>query len=194
MDEAVARVIISFAGGRLDKVFGKKGKADLRSKLSGYNSAAGYRPWLVLVDLDNDAVCAPALRQDWLAAPSQFMCFRIAVREVEAWLMADRESLADFLRIRRTRVPDDIEGLEDPKRTLVDLARESRVNAIRADLVPRPGSGRSAGPAYTSRLTSFAEHHWDVGRASTRSRSLSAAIACLMARCAAARDPHDPSP
>jgi hypothetical protein len=35
---------------------------------------------------------------------------------------------------------------------VVELARYSRRRDIREDMVPRPGSGRSVGAAYTSRL------------------------------------------
>ena len=90
-DEAVA--LIDHSGGRIGKVYGKSGKPHLQKKIAGYNDAARYGPWFVLVDLDNDADCAPPLRDAWLPAPG--LCFRIAVHEVEAWLMADPESLDD---------------------------------------------------------------------------------------------------
>ena len=32
------------------------------------------------------------------------MQFRVAVREVEAWLLADRETFADFLGVRAKRI------------------------------------------------------------------------------------------
>lgn len=84
------------------------------------------------------------------------MCFRVAVRETEAWLMADCERLAQFLGVRRSWIPGDPEAVDDPKTTLVDLARRSRRRDIREDMVPRAGSGRSVGPAYNSRLIEFA--------------------------------------
>jgi hypothetical protein len=35
---------------------------------------------------------------DWLPQPAQLMCFRVAVRELESWLLADAEALAAFSR------------------------------------------------------------------------------------------------
>ena len=85
------------------------------------------------------------------------MCFRVAVRAIESWLLADREGLAHYLRIGRSIVPADPDNLLDPKGTVIELARRSRKRDIREDMSPRPGSGRRVGPAYTSRLIEFVE-------------------------------------
>jgi hypothetical protein len=88
------------------------------------------------------------------------MCFRIAVREVESWLLADRESLAAFLGVAESRIPLQPEALANPKETLVNLASSSRRRPIRIDMTPRPASGRSVGPAYTSRLIEYTQSNW----------------------------------
>jgi hypothetical protein len=107
------------------------------------------------------------------------MCFRVAVRAVEAWLLADFEAMADFLGVASNKVPRDPERLAAPKEAMVNLARHSRRNAIREDLVPRAGSGRVVGPGYTSRLIEFASDHWRPAMAARRAESLRRAIACL---------------
>jgi len=122
--------------------------------LTGYNNAARFAGWMVLVDLDDDA-CVPPFRQRWLPDPAPLMCFRVAVRAIEAWLMGDRERIAKFLRVRQSLVPPDPEILPDPKGALVDLARHSRLSRIREDMVPRPASGRRVGPLYTTYLLQF---------------------------------------
>src|SRR3990172_4721659 len=83
LDDAVARRLMEIAGGRPGPIHIKYGKGQLLQKLSGYNSAAEFTPWLVLVDLDHDDDCAPAFCTRWLPAPANHMCFRVAVREVE---------------------------------------------------------------------------------------------------------------
>ena len=160
VDEAVLRLLLDRAGAGLGRVYGKKGKGHLQSRVTGYNHAAQRFPWIVLVDLDRDFDCPPPLREAWLPAPAPRMCFRVAVRAVEAWLLADAEAIASFLGVSRARIPTVVEGLDDPKRVLVDLARESRRSEIREDLVPRLESGRTVGPAYTSRLVEFVDHRW----------------------------------
>ena len=131
------------------------GKPHIRQRLDGYNNAARISPWIVLVDLDTEADCAPALCRQWLPEPSPHMRLRVAVRTVEAWLLADRERFAKFLGVRQESLPKDPEAILHPKQEVVALARQSRRRAIREDMVPRPGSGRAVGPAYASRLIEF---------------------------------------
>jgi len=156
VDEAVLRRLVIHVHATPGSVYGKSGKTSLRRSIGKYNQAARRSSWLILVDLDHDADCAPALRASWLPNPERGMCFRIVVREVEAWLLADPERFAAFLGIAISRVPRDPENIEDPKRFIVGLATHSRRRDIREDMVPRPGSGRAVGPAYTSRLIQYA--------------------------------------
>jgi hypothetical protein len=169
IDEAVARRIIQEAGGCAGLIYGRQGKENIR--IGGFNRAAVRTPWFVLVDL-NGGDCAPNLRVDWLPNPSEFMCFRIAIREVEAWLLADREQIARFLRVSITRIPRDPEALEDPKEMLVNIARQSRSRDIREGLAPSPQSGLRVGPTYTGAVTQFAATLWRPGTASGAAPSL----------------------
>jgi hypothetical protein len=182
VDEAVVRRLIEHVGAMLGPVYGKGGKPQLLKNLRGYNEAARHGPWIVLVDLDRDAECAPPFCSEWLPAVAPQMCFRIAVREVETWLMADREHLADFLRIPLSHIPSALESIADPKQTLVNMARRSRLRAIQKDMVPRPESGRQVGPAYPSRLIEFVENRrkgWRPDVAARSSSSLSRCLQCL---------------
>jgi len=172
LDEVVLRRVVQHAGGTLERVYGKKGKNYLRQNLSGYDRAARFWPWVVLVDLNQEYDCAPLLRADWLPSPAQSMCFRVAVREIEAWLLADRERLARFLSVPVLRIPRHPETVDDPKRKVVELARSSRRRQVREDMVPRPGSGRPVGPAYDSHLIEFAGLHWRPSVAALNSDSL----------------------
>ncbi|MFQ5744895.1 MAG: hypothetical protein ACE5HV_15095 [Acidobacteriota bacterium] len=179
VDEAVVRRLIAHAGGQPGPVYGKNGKQALRQRINGYNNAPRHSPWVVLVDLDGDADCAPPFRADWLPQPAPRLCFRIAVREIEAWLLADAETLAPFLGTARTRVPPRPEDVEHAKATMVNLARRSRRRAVREDMVPREGSGRSVGPAYASRLIEYIESRWRPEVAAECAESLRRAIDCL---------------
>jgi len=151
----------------------------LKQRINAYNNAARRAPWIGLVDLDREADCAPSLRKAWLPEPARYLCFRIAVREIEAWLMADAETLAPFLSVARSRVPRDPEASDHPKEAMVNLAQSSRRRDIRTDMVPRKESGRHVGPAYTSRLIEYAEIRWRPEVAAQHAESLARAIACL---------------
>ena len=178
-DEAVVKRIIDHVGGQAETVYGKEGKDHLRKRIRGYNNAARHRPWIVLVDLDSDEDCAPPLRQAWLPAPVPRLCFRIAVRAVEAWLMADSETLADYLGVPPSRVPGNPEGLDDPKEVMVNLARRSRRRCVREDMVPGERGGRRVGPAYPGRLIEYAATAWRPEVAARHADSLRRAIDCL---------------
>lgn len=183
LDEAVLRRLGEHTGICVGSVHGKKGKRYLQDKIANYNQAARFSPWVVLVDLDGEFECAPSLRARWLPAPARHMCFRVAVRAVESWLLADRASIARFLGIGQRKVPSSVDDLDDPKQTLIDLARTSRRSAIREDMAPRRGSGRSVGPAYTSRMMEFVraqgERRWQPSLAAEVSPSLSRCIDAL---------------
>jgi hypothetical protein len=179
VDEAVALKLIRHVGAEPHAVYGKQGKQNLLRKLNSYNNAARNMPWFVLVDLNGDADCASALRIRCLPNPAPFLCFGIAVRQIEAWLLADAETLARYLGVSRGSIPSEPERLDNPKREMVELARKSRNRAVRLDMTPRPESGRPVGPAYASRLMEYATRHWRPEMAAQHADSLRRAIACL---------------
>jgi hypothetical protein len=182
VDEAVVKRLIVEAGGEIGPIYGKRGKSLLKQRINGYNNAARHYPWIVLVDLNREADCPPPLKAVWLPNPSPFMCLRIAVREVEAWLLADRERFASFFRVRLLDIPAAPELMDDPKEVVIELSRKSRSRDIKLDMVPRPGSGRKIGPAYVSTLIEFvsdAQKGWRPYRAAQSSVSLKRCLASM---------------
>jgi hypothetical protein len=132
---------------------------------------------LLLVDLDQTNERAPALRQEWLPNPAQRMCFRVAVRKVESWLLADREAIARFLGIQTSRVPAAPDAEPDPAMVLMSLAARSTRREIRLDMVPAGGGRRGA--AYPSRLMEFASTDWNPSSAEACSESLRRCMRCV---------------
>ena len=60
LDEAVLRRLVKEQENAVLKTpYGKSGKSHLRKRLASYNQAARFSPWIVLMDLDHDADCAP---------------------------------------------------------------------------------------------------------------------------------------
>ena len=99
LSEAVIRKLL-FDTGRsyaIGTVFGRGGYGYLRSRVKTWNAAAAAgTPILLLTDLDQ-LPCPSGLIHDWLEAePHANLIFRVAVREIESWLLADREGFADF--------------------------------------------------------------------------------------------------
>jgi len=179
VDAAIVRRLLENSHLALGEVYGKKGKGHLIQKINAYNLAARFAPWIVLMDLDRDDECAPPFRYSKLPDPAPYLCFRIAVRTIESWLLADRENLSRFLAVAVSIIPNDPENLDNPKETSVNIARRSRRKGIREGMVPRPGSGRTTGPTYSSRIIEFASKDWCPATASRRADSLKRAIRCL---------------
>ena len=161
----------------VDRSINTHGNARLFQGISKYvdMSKAGF-PHIVLTDLDRSP-CTPELLTRWqVPALPGLMLFRIAVREVEAWLMADRRGFADLLGVPLAKVPLDPDALEDPKQVLLNLVRRCRRTALKRDMLPAPGSVAPIGPFYNDKLMRFVREAWDIERASKHSPSLRRAV------------------
>ncbi len=151
-DEPVAKRLLEHVGLEVGVVYGRKGKPYLLQRSAIYNKAAKFAPWFVLLDLDTDMRCASQAIAQWLPNPAEGMRFRIAVRAIEAWIMADRESMASFLYVAPSKIQHAIELDLNPKQTLINIARTSRNRGIREAFVPRQDSGAKVGPLYVAKL------------------------------------------
>jgi hypothetical protein len=183
LSESVVRRLLLDTGRdySVGTAFGRGGFGYLRNRANNWNAAAAAgTPILLLTDLDEHA-CPSALIESWLDLKSHAnLIFRVAVREVESWLLADRDGFANFLQIRAVQVPSQPDQLSDPKESLVNLARRSRIRALRESIVPRQGSTAVQGPDYNRCLGSFVRNQWDRAAAAGRSPSLGRAWARLM--------------
>jgi hypothetical protein len=166
----------------IGSVFGRTGYGYLRSTANNWNAAAAAgTPVVLLTDLDRHP-CPPGLIDDWLDFdPHANLIFRVAVREVESWLLADREGLAAFLRLSAVHVPLQPDQIADPKQFLVNLARRSRTRVLRESIVPRAGSTALQGPDYNGILGEFVRNQWGREAAMECSPSLKRAWERLMA-------------
>jgi hypothetical protein len=152
-------------------------------KVEKYNQASKrFGPTLGLVDLES-AKCPSQLILRNLPIREPDFLLRIAVRMLEAWLLADDGNLADFLRVRKTRIPSAPDEEIDPKRTIVNLARDSSSREIRDDLVPPEGITHRVGKGYSARMADFIQNHWEPLSAAKQSPSLERAIAAIRRRC-----------
>ena len=143
LSDAVVRKILQQSNNSIEirHPYAQRGFGYLKKNIRSFNHAAGITPFLVLTDLDT-AQCPPSLIKEWLPCKKHpNLIFRVAVREVEAWLMADRNNFARYLGIAKERIPLDAESIEDPKRRLIELAKKSRKRYIRESIVPSSKSG-----------------------------------------------------
>lgn len=170
VDEAAVRKV--FSDSSLDAgAFHHTSIPAFEARLRRFNQAARHSPWFALCDLDRKE-CAPLRLRRYLPEPAPGMCFRIAVRTVEAWFLADREGIARFLRVSRDSVPTFPEDEPAPKSRLIALARRSRSRSIREGLAPAAGDQRAVGAEYALMMSEFARELWSPRRAADRAPSL----------------------
>lgn len=181
LDEAVARSLLRHCGHTPGVSFGKRGIDHLRTRMQGFNVRASYgNPILTLVDfMDTGYDCPPGVLSGWLPDRSPRLLLRVVVREIESWLLADRDGIAALLGISPTLIPHTPETLTDPKRELVNLARRTRRKTLRSALVPAQGISAVVGPEYVAVMGKFAAQQWDIDGAARSAPSLARAIARL---------------
>lgn len=175
---AVLRRLIVQSGRRfvVAREMNAQGFGNIRADVPKFRKACKVLPHVVLTDLDRYP-CPVALLADWNAIRlSEQMMLRIAVREVEAWLLADRNGIADFLGVAPGKVPALPEQEDDPKRCLMNLVRRGRNRRLAEELVPAKGSRASIGPLYNQHLSAFAATRWHTEQACEASPSLARAL------------------
>ena len=133
----------------------------------------------ILTDLDTET-CAPTLIREWFELtdekphPPAPVLFRVAEREVESWVLADRGELASFLGIAVANFNSDPDALPDPKQHLLNVIRAKGRKRYHKDMLPSENA--HVGPEYNPRLCEFVKDHWNVARAAECSGSLNRAI------------------
>jgi hypothetical protein len=173
LSELISVRILEYFGIGVSQKLGLKGNLYLKDKAENLNRTAKKFPVFMLTDLDKPTQCPPQLIKSWLnGKQNPYFFFRIAVMEVESWVMADRNGFSDFLSIPLNRIPQDTDSIEQPKEFLISLARMSRNTRLRRDLIPAPGATSKVGPGYNSRLAGFVCSKWDIEMAFAASTSL----------------------
>jgi hypothetical protein len=152
---------------------GKTGNGYLRARMGSWYQMAQQQVMLVLTDLDR-ANCLLAFRDQWLAgAPPANLLFRIAVREVESWVLADHVAMRVLMGAKGV-LPAAPDELADPKQALLKLAKGAP-KQIRADMLKTIDGNLAQGLGYNARLTAWVHAEWSPQRAAERSPSLARA-------------------
>jgi hypothetical protein len=179
LDEVVSKKLIAHYAPKIEigTTYPMGGRSQIKKKIGSYNQAAKVFPYLVLVDLDQDE-CAPILINDWLPNRHPQLLLRVAVRQVESWLLADRKALADFLSVVLNRIPMIPEAEPNSPELIMSISRQSRKKIIR-ESIPPIGDTAKRGPDYNGQLSRFVIKHWEPERARIHSPSLDKTIKTL---------------
>ena len=161
------------------KVIPCRGKGKIKKQINAYNNAAKFSYYFVITDLDNEYQCAPSLINTWLPGQrTSKLLLRVAVHEIESWILADRESFASFFSISQDLVPLSPDNEVDPKSTVISLAKRSKKREIRESMVPIDDYVR-IGPGYNIQLQSYTQNIWNIDSARKNSQSLDSALKAL---------------
>jgi len=162
-DELFIRRCFELLDINIGTVYGKQGVNYLIQKANGFAARGEYSPILILADLMDMPEPCPATARDLLVPlPKQFSLVRFAVREIESWLIASRAELARYFGISETHVPYAPDELQDPKQSLINIARRSPRGRLRNMFVPKPSSSASVGAGYVDGFADFMREHWDL--------------------------------
>lgn len=162
------------------QVVRKNGSGYLRSRAREFNRTAQRVPVFILTDQDRPEPCPADLIANWLGVPpAPNLLFRVAVMEIESWIMADRGAFATFIRVPEHSIPENPDEILRPKEFIVSLARRSKRRDIREDLIPARGSTAAVGPAFNLRLGEFVAVAWNPIGAAEASASLHRTIVRL---------------
>lgn len=177
LSEAIGKCLISkiigISSENIDP-YRDSGSGYLSSKMDTWCQMANRKIMVVLTDLDN-GLCANALRQKWLNKRKEppNLLLRVAVREIESWVIADHEALKAWFEIK-SHVDPEPDKLPNPKQYLLKLAKDKAPKAIREDLVQiREKTQLRQGIGYNAKLTEWVRTKWSPERAASRSPSLS---------------------
>lgn len=184
LSEWVLRRVLSLrpVGYAVGAVFSQGGYGYLKKQAPAFNNAAKRCPFLLLADLDRYE-CPPQLIDEWLGRPKHpQLLLRVAVREVESWLLGDIGRLCGFLGLKAINHIPEPEKLQDPKNELLKLALRSPRRSMREALVWKDKeSGRPfQGPDYNATLARFVTKDWDVATARRKCPSLDRLFAALV--------------
>jgi hypothetical protein len=156
----------------------------LRSKMDSWCQMAELQIMMVLMDLDQ-ANCLVTFRDQWLAArplPAGLV-FRIAVREVESWVLADHQAMRQLVG-KKGVLPTQPDELPDPKQALLGLGKTAP-KSVRDDLIKTIDGQLRQGLGYNALLTHWINTAWSPERAAERSPSLARARVRLQEAAAA---------
>ena len=172
LSEEIGQRLAEDAGLEVGQRLRRDGSGYLRSRVANFCEMARFQPVVVIADLDR-APCPATLVAEWFRARqrSADLLVRIAVREIESWLLADRQAMGELLGRGVRALPTTPDRLGDPKATLMRLASRAP-RGVRQDLLVTRGAIASQGLGYSSRLCAVVRTTWDPGRAALQSPSL----------------------
>jgi hypothetical protein len=170
-ETVIMKLLSCFGKYTVTASYNKHGSGNIKKEIRSYNNAAKYFPFFILTDLDQKD-CPLTLIKEWCKFKKHpHLIFRIAVKEVESWLLADREGFAKYTAVSVMRIPNCPDNIDDPKELIFSIIKKSPKRILKDDILPRYDGDR-IGPNYNGRLSEFVDNYWEIKRAIQHSPSL----------------------
>ena len=145
----------------------------IKNNINIFNKASARTTYLVVIDLDKES-CPIRIIQDWLDEDlGENLLFRVAVHEIESWIVADVQNFSKFLHLRENKLKNSTDEIADPKKYIFDLIKESKKRHL-SGICPR-GTAR-IGEDYNEKLSKFVKSSWNPKLAMVNSPSLKRTI------------------
>lgn len=150
-----------------------RGSGNLKRKIANFkNMALGGLPVLAITDLDGKD-CIIDFLEDWKATPPiKGFHLRVAVNEIESWILADRDGMARWLGLPISFIPSQPDSILQPKEELLRIVSRCKNRILRNELLPKPNSSALIGVGYNRILSEFINEVWDLEEAVESSPSL----------------------
>lgn len=174
VDKAVLERILGQLGISCGRIKEYGGCSKLDADIPKFLESTRSHAICILRDLDAGE-CAPSLLDRFgveKAASPANLVFRVPVRQIEAWLLADTDSFARYFKISKALMPAHPDVLADAKEEVLRLLRRSNSPPMKEGMLPREGYSSRTGAEYASLLNDYTRRLWDPDRARGRSPSL----------------------
>jgi len=176
---ALARALVVQSGKptRIEQCDVAGGFGPFRARIPGMNTVAQrVTPVSMVADADQSP-CPVTQLKEWLPKrPSDRLALRLAVREAEAWAMADHEGFAEFAQLSSAKLPPAPERLPNAKQVLLKLIERCKRRELRGEMLPGKHDRSLVGLGYNIHLKVFVSNYWQAERAALRAPSLARAI------------------
>ncbi len=177
----LTKIIDSTNNFRIVHKLGRTGCGDIGKNINKYNRLAKIHHIIIMLDLDlkpdeqnhiDGLIAKISNKEDKLL-------FSVPVKEVESWLLADRQGISSFLNISIAKIDLSPENLLDPKEKIIHLSRTCKNRDAKAGIPPKSGAAAKVGIFYNSILRNYVEEFWSIDRAKENSPSLRKTIKML---------------
>lgn len=155
-----------------------RGFGNLKKQAMRFYKTNCPTPVVFVTDLDTHA-CIHELAREWFPVTSlneltDKFIFRIAVHEIESWIMSDGEGLARYLDISATNFPVCPDEIEDPKQYLLNVIRSKCRKKRFKEMLP--SGNQAVGVEYNPVLIDYVANKWNAENAAAHSPSLNRMI------------------